>query len=194
MFNLTVEDASKRLGVGRARVNQLIRSGMLAAEKVGGIWLIDEQSVEARRNAAPKAGRPPARFQQRGCGALRADESHARGAFRFRYDEGGRCGFVDAQGGGNQFRFGTSPCGRGPGMGPSPWAMIPPPEVEKSRKTRCRSGGSIAASPELEKASTRSWPSWASIHLRGFPSRALGCLCRISIGFVPKTVKSPGRT
>ena len=37
MFNLTVEDASKRLGVGRARVNQLIRSGMLAAEKVGGI-------------------------------------------------------------------------------------------------------------------------------------------------------------
>ena len=38
MFNLTVEDASKRLGVGRARVNQLIRSGMLAAEKVGGIW------------------------------------------------------------------------------------------------------------------------------------------------------------
>ena len=25
MFNLTVEDASKRLGVGRARVNQLIR-------------------------------------------------------------------------------------------------------------------------------------------------------------------------
>ena len=58
MFNLTVEDASKRLGVGRARVNQLIRSGMLAAEKVGGIWLIDEQSVEARRNAAPKAGRP----------------------------------------------------------------------------------------------------------------------------------------
>ena len=60
MFNLTVEDASKRLGVGRARVNQLIRSGMLAAEKVGGIWLIDEQSVEARRNAAPKAGRPPA--------------------------------------------------------------------------------------------------------------------------------------
>ena len=60
MFNLTVEDASKRLGVGRARVNQLIRSGMLAAEKVGGIWLIDEQSVEARRNAAPKAGRPSA--------------------------------------------------------------------------------------------------------------------------------------
>ena len=46
--------------MGRARVNQLIRSGMLAAEKVGGIWLIDEQSVEARRNAAPKAGRPPA--------------------------------------------------------------------------------------------------------------------------------------
>ena len=73
MFNLTVEDASKRLGVGRARVNQLIRSGMLAAEKVGGIWLIDEQSVEG--------GASSCKFQQRGCGALRADESHARGAF-----------------------------------------------------------------------------------------------------------------
>ena len=78
MFNLTVEDASKRLGVGRARVNQLIRSGMLAAEKVGGIWLIDEQSVEARRS---EGGASSCKFQQRGCGALRADESHARGAF-----------------------------------------------------------------------------------------------------------------
>ena len=78
------------LGVGRARVNQLIRSGMLAAEKVGGIWLIDEQSVEARRNAAPKAGRPPASSQQRGCGALRADESHARRCFRFA-TMSGRC-------------------------------------------------------------------------------------------------------
>ncbi len=81
MFNLTVEDASRRLGVGRARVNQLIRSGMLAAEKMGGIWLIDEQSVEARRNAASEGGASSCKFQQRGCEALRADESHARGAF-----------------------------------------------------------------------------------------------------------------
>ena len=78
MFNLTVEDASKRLGVGRARVNQLIRSGMLAAEKVGGIWLIDEQSASQRRS---EGGASSCKFQQRGCGALRADESHARGAF-----------------------------------------------------------------------------------------------------------------
>lgn len=177
MFNLTVEDASKRLGVGRARVNQLIRSGMLAAEKVGGIWLIDEQSVEARRNAAPKAGRPPASSSKGDVGRyVLMNRTHE--VLSFRYDEAAGA-FVDA---GDIVDPARAPLG-----------MISP-EVEKSRKTRCRSGGSIAASPELEKASTRSWPSWASIHLRGFPSRALGCLCRISIGFVPKTVKSPGRT
>ena len=129
MFNLTVEDASKRLGVGRARVNQLIGSGMLAAEKVGGIWLIDEQSVEARRNAAPKAGRPPASSSKGDVGRyVLMNRTHE--VLSFRYDEAAGA-FVDAG---------------------------------------------------------------ASIHLRGFPSRALGCLCRISIGFVPKTVKSPGRT
>ena len=149
MFNLTVEDASKRLGVGRARVNQLIRSGMLAAEKVGGIWLIDEQSVEARRNAAPKAGRPPASSSKGDVGRyVLMNRTHE--VLSFRYDEASGA-FVDA-------------------------------------------GDIVDPARALEKASTRSWPSWASIHLRGFPSRALGCLCRISIGFVPKTVKSPGRT
>ena len=94
MFNLTVEDASKRLGVGRARVNQLIRSGMLAAEKVGGIWLIDEQSVEARRNAAPKAGRPPASSSKGDVGRyVLMNRTHE--VLSFRYDEAAGA-FVDA--------------------------------------------------------------------------------------------------
>ena len=166
MFNLTVEDASKRLGVGRARVNQLIRSGMLAAEKVGGIWLIDEQSVEARRNAAPKAGRPPASSSKGDVGRyVLMNRTHE--VLSFRYDEAAGA-FVDA---GDIVDPARAPLG-----------MISP----RGRK--------VSKDAELEKASTRSWPSWASIHLRGFPSRALGCLCRISIGFVPKTVRSPGRT
>ena len=94
MFNLTVEDASKRLGVGRARVNQLIRSGMLAAEKVGGIWLIDEQSVDARRNAAPKAGRPPASSSKGVVGRyVLMNRTHE--VLSFRYDEAAGA-FVDA--------------------------------------------------------------------------------------------------
>ena len=49
MFSITVAEASAKLGVSPARVRQLIKSGVLAAEQVAGIWLIDEKSVEARR-------------------------------------------------------------------------------------------------------------------------------------------------
>lgn len=57
-FELTIGEAASRLGVGRARVYQLVDSGVLRAEKVGGIWLVDGNSVEARLRSAPKAGRP----------------------------------------------------------------------------------------------------------------------------------------
>ena len=52
MFSVTVSEASTKLGVSPARVRQLIKSGILAAEQVAGIWLIDEKSVEARRRSA----------------------------------------------------------------------------------------------------------------------------------------------
>ncbi|MFR7404525.1 MAG: helix-turn-helix domain-containing protein [Coriobacteriaceae bacterium] len=55
MFSVTVAEASTKLGVSPARVRQLIKSGILAAEQVAGIWLIDEKSVEARRGATPVA-------------------------------------------------------------------------------------------------------------------------------------------
>ena len=58
MFSLTVDEAAECLGVGRARIYQLIRCGEISAEKVANIWLIDDQSVAARRVAAPKVGRP----------------------------------------------------------------------------------------------------------------------------------------
>lgn len=61
MFNLTVEEAMKLLGVSRTRMYQLIHSGALAAEKVGSVWLVDDASVRARMQSAPRAGRPSKR-------------------------------------------------------------------------------------------------------------------------------------
>ena len=61
MFNLTVEEAMRLLGVGRTRIYQLIHSGAIAAEKVGSVWLVDDASVHARMKSAPRAGRPSKR-------------------------------------------------------------------------------------------------------------------------------------
>lgn len=61
MFSITVAEASAKLGVSPARVRQLIKSGVLAAEQVAGIWLIDEKSVEARRRAQPRVAADQAR-------------------------------------------------------------------------------------------------------------------------------------
>lgn len=58
MFDTTVSEASKRLGVSVARVHQLIKNGVLAAEQIAGIWLIDDGSLEARIANPPKPGRP----------------------------------------------------------------------------------------------------------------------------------------
>ncbi len=58
VFNVTVAEASSILGVSVGRVHQLIRSGALDAEKVGGIWLVDRNSIETRLSSVPAAGRP----------------------------------------------------------------------------------------------------------------------------------------
>lgn len=58
MYNLTAAEAAELLGIGRARVYQLIDAGSLSAERVGGIWLIDDESVHERLESKPKAGRP----------------------------------------------------------------------------------------------------------------------------------------
>lgn len=54
---LTVGDAAMRLGVTRGRVQHLIKAGDLDAKRVGGIWLIDEDSIERRLARQPAAGR-----------------------------------------------------------------------------------------------------------------------------------------
>lgn len=44
---MTVAEASKRLGVTRARVCDFIRAGRLAATKFGKSWAIDRTSFDA---------------------------------------------------------------------------------------------------------------------------------------------------
>ena len=84
MFSVTVAEASTKLGVSPARVRQLIKSGILAAEQVAGIWLIDEKSVEARREHNPGRGRPSARLSQPNASHyLLMNRDHEVLAFRF---------------------------------------------------------------------------------------------------------------
>jgi excisionase family DNA binding protein len=54
----TVQEVSTRLGVNRARAQALVTSGVLAAERVGGQWIVPEAEV-ARLARIPRiAGRP----------------------------------------------------------------------------------------------------------------------------------------
>jgi excisionase family DNA binding protein len=53
-----VEEAARRLGVATSRVRALIASGGLRADKLGGRWLVEWDSVLARERAQAAAGRP----------------------------------------------------------------------------------------------------------------------------------------
>jgi hypothetical protein len=55
---LPVSAVAGELGVHPSRVRALIASGALAAEKVGGIWLVDRASVATRHRQQISAGRP----------------------------------------------------------------------------------------------------------------------------------------
>ncbi|HEX5852041.1 MAG TPA: helix-turn-helix domain-containing protein [Solirubrobacteraceae bacterium] len=55
---LSVVDAADALGVVPSRVRALIASGDLAAEKVGGVWLVDPVGVAGRNRQQTPAGRP----------------------------------------------------------------------------------------------------------------------------------------
>ena len=61
MFSLTVAEAARLLNVSAPRVYQLIKQGVLEAEKVGGIWLVSRASVDARLETGAHAGRPARR-------------------------------------------------------------------------------------------------------------------------------------
>lgn len=56
---ISTEEAAARLGIGKRRVQELIKRGALQAEKVSGVWLVDESSVDLRlRSVSKKGGRP----------------------------------------------------------------------------------------------------------------------------------------
>ena len=53
-----VDEAARHLGVDPSRVRALITSGGLSADKVGGRWLVNWESVLARERAQTAPGRP----------------------------------------------------------------------------------------------------------------------------------------
>ncbi len=55
----SVAEAATELGVTRARVNQLIDSGILVAQKVGRSYVINANEVEKARCRNQNPGRPP---------------------------------------------------------------------------------------------------------------------------------------
>ena len=57
MSLIGTKEASERLAVSQQRVQALIKSGQLPAEKVGRDWLIEE--VDLKKVSERKAGRPP---------------------------------------------------------------------------------------------------------------------------------------
>lgn len=62
---LTTAEAAKQLGISQRRVQELIKSGLLPAQKVSGIWLLDEESVCARFLTVDKRGGRPRRGKSR---------------------------------------------------------------------------------------------------------------------------------
>ena len=53
---LTTRAAAERLGISRRQVNNLIRAGILRAERFGVAWQIDPATVEAARGVPRKPG------------------------------------------------------------------------------------------------------------------------------------------
>lgn len=46
---MTVSETAEFLGVNRARVDQLIKTGKLDARKIGEVWIVDKHSVARRK-------------------------------------------------------------------------------------------------------------------------------------------------
>ena len=54
----TTKEAAQRLGISMRRVNALIASGDLEAQRFGRSWMLDERSVHERSRGGRTAGRP----------------------------------------------------------------------------------------------------------------------------------------
>lgn len=55
---MTAADAARELGVSDARIAQLVKAGLLDSWKDGTRRMVSRESVEARKERSPKAGRP----------------------------------------------------------------------------------------------------------------------------------------
>lgn len=55
---MTASEAARELGVSTARIAQLVNAGLLDSWKVGSARMVSRASVESRKDASPKAGRP----------------------------------------------------------------------------------------------------------------------------------------
>ena len=55
---IPTSEAARILGISQRRVVELIHLGALKAHKLGGVWLVDETSIENRAKTARKSGRP----------------------------------------------------------------------------------------------------------------------------------------
>ena len=60
-MGISTAEAARRLGVSIRRIQALVNSGQLGAEKVSGVWLVDEESVDRRAKSVSKAGGRPVR-------------------------------------------------------------------------------------------------------------------------------------
>lgn len=69
---IDVADAARELSVDARHVRRLAASGELAARRVGGVWLIDRDSVRGRQLRGPRAGRPLSEPMAWGAAALLA--------------------------------------------------------------------------------------------------------------------------
>lgn len=87
MFDIMVSEAAERLGVTPGRVHQLIKNGSLAAEKAGGVWLVDSLDVSKRASTHPSPGRPTTRPSSTAAYTL-MNREHEVLDFRFDADRG----------------------------------------------------------------------------------------------------------
>lgn len=55
---MSTTEAMERLGVNRSRIAQLVKAGILEAEKVGNSYAITVESVERRLKENPGPGNP----------------------------------------------------------------------------------------------------------------------------------------
>ena len=63
---LSTLQAAERLGVSGQRVRQLLEAGKLKGERIGSVWVVDEQSVNDRvTRMKTEVERPERRRQER---------------------------------------------------------------------------------------------------------------------------------